>query len=113
MKRLTTLMLIASGTALLCLGSSNQDSWPSHDDGITSRALSFTEAPVRLVVDNFDGYVHVKAVDGNEVRLSAHKVIRAGTDRDLEQARKEVKLDIKTEPGSVMVYYDAPWRCEA
>lgn len=66
---------------------------------------------MRLMIDNVDGYVHIKGVTGSEVRITAHKTIRAETDSDLQQARSEVKLDISEKPGTVSAYYDAPWRC--
>jgi hypothetical protein len=43
--------------------------------------------------------------------VTAHKTIRAETDADLQQAKAEVKLEIEEKPGSVSVYYGAPWRC--
>jgi hypothetical protein len=66
---------------------------------------------MRVVVDNIDGYIHVTGASGSQVQVTAHKVIRAETDSDLQDAKNEVKLDMTAKPGSVSVYYDAPWRC--
>ena len=64
-----------------------------------------------MVIDNIDGYVHVTGVAGSQVRMTAHKTIHAETDSDLDQAKKEVQLELTENPGSVSIYYDAPWRC--
>jgi hypothetical protein len=70
-------------------------------------------APMRLVVDNVDGYVHLTGTDGSQVRVKAHKTIRAETDSDLQEAKNEVKLQMTEKPGTVSLYYDAPWRCQS
>ena len=66
---------------------------------------------MRLVIDNIDGYVHVAGASGPKVEVTAHKTIRAETASDLQEAKTEVKLDITERPGTVSIYYAAPWRC--
>jgi len=41
----------------------------------------------------------------------AHKTIRAETQADLNQAKSEVKLEMREEPGTVSIEYTAPWNC--
>ena len=108
MKLLLSLVLTASGTALLCLAEHNSASWTSYDEGITSKTIALNSEPMRVVVDNLNGYVHVKAIDTSEVHVSAHKRIEAETPSDLDQGRKEVKLQITQEQGTATIYYDAP-----
>ncbi len=111
MKITIYLALLAFGSAALCLASSHSDRWPIREQQTIQKTLSLSGAPMRLVVDNVDGYVHVRAGNGSDVRVTAHQVIRAETDSDLQQAKNEVKLEMTEKPGTVSVYYDAPWRC--
>ncbi len=111
MKTTLCLALLASGSAALCLASSHSDRWPIREQETVQKTMTLSSQPMRLVVDNVEGYVHVTGVSGSQVQVTAHKVIRAETDSDLRDAKNEVKLDITEKPGSVSVYYDAPWRC--
>ena len=111
MKFIFTLMLTASALAVPCLAEHRSDQWSVRDQETIQKTLSLSGAPMRLVVDNVDGYVHVTGTTGSQVRVTAHKVIRAETDSDLQQAKSEIKLDITEQPGSVSIYYNAPWRC--
>jgi len=97
--------------AVVCLAKDHSDNWPVRDQETIQKTMTLSGAPMRLLVDNVQGYVHVKGVSGSEVRMTAHKSIHAETDSDLAQARSEVKLDVTQQPGTVSIYYDAPWRC--
>ena len=99
MKFIFTLMLMASALAALCLADHNWDHWAVRDQETIQKTVSLSAAPMRLVIDNVDGYVHVKGTTGSEVRVTAHKVIRADTDSDLQQAKSEVKLEITEQLG--------------
>jgi hypothetical protein len=103
--------LLAVCLVVVCLAKDHAGDWPVREQENIQKTFALSEPPMRLVVDNVDGYVHVKGVAGSEVRVTAHKTIRAETESDLAQARSEVKLDLTEQPGSVSVYYDAPWRC--
>lgn len=105
------LMLLASGLGIVCLAAGHSDRWPIAEQETIDRTLTLSGQPFRVVVDNLDGYVHVTGTTGSQVHLIAHKVIRAETQADLQQAKNEVKLDVTEQPGSVSVYYNAPWRC--
>lgn len=112
MKIYTGLLLAACGIGSVCLARTNSDDrWPIRAEENIDKTLPLNGAPLRLVVDNVEGYVHVTGVDGSNVHVKAHKVIRAEAETDLAEARNEVKLDISSKPGTVSVYYDAPWRC--
>lgn len=101
-----SMLAVCSATA----GDHHGD-WPMRDQETIQKNLPLTDAPMRLVVDNVEGYVHVVGATGSEVRITAHKTIRAETDADLAQAKSEVNLNITQKPGTVSAYYDAPWRC--
>jgi hypothetical protein len=106
------LMLAASGLGLLCLANADSDRWPIGEQENIEKTLTLSGQPMRLIVDNLDGYVHVTGTNSaSQVHVVAHKTIRADTPSDLNQAKREVKLDMTETPGSVSVLYDAPWRC--
>jgi hypothetical protein len=105
------LALAACGLGAVCLAASSSSRWSIRDEETIERSLTLSGAPNRVVVENLQGYVHVKPSSGSGVRIKAHKVIRADTDSDAGEAKRDVKLDISEKPGQVSVYYDAPWRC--
>lgn len=111
MKMIFYLILTTSGFASLCPAQRNSDHWSVREQETIRKTLTLSGAPMRIVVDNVNGYIHVTAVSGSKVRIVAHKTIRADADSDLQQAKSEVKLDMTEKPGSVSIYYDAPWRC--
>ncbi len=112
MKKAFYLMLLASGLGVVCQADHHSDRWTVHEEETIDKTLTLNGAPRRLLIDNLEGFVHVTATDDPEVHVVAHKVIRAETDSDLQQAKSEVKLDMTEKPGEVSIYYDAPWRCE-
>jgi hypothetical protein len=105
------LVLLASGLASLCLAQRNSDKWSVREQETIHKTLTLSGAPMRLLVENIEGYVHVTAINGSEVHVTAHKTIRADADTDLQQAKSEVKLDMNERAGSVSIEYDAPWVC--
>jgi hypothetical protein len=111
MKFSVYLVLTVTGLASLCFAARRDSTWPIRDQKTTQRTLTLSGEPMRLVVDNVEGYVHVRGASGSKVEVTAHETIHAETESDLQQARDEVKLNITEKPGSVSIYYDAPWRC--
>ncbi len=64
----------------------------------------------RLEIDDVTGAIRVRGYDGNEIRLTAKETVRAET-RDLrEQARREVKLEMREEGDTVSVSVEYPFR---
>src|SRR3954447_3621757 len=111
MKTRVCLSLAACGLGALCLANSSSERWPVRGEETIEKTLPLSGAPNRLVIENVDGYVHATASAGSSVHITAHKTIRAETDADLAQGKRDVKLDISGKPGEVSVYYEAPWRC--
>ena len=111
MYKLACLVLVASGIGTVCPAESHSDRWTVHEEETVDKTLHLSGQPMRLVVDNLDGYVHVTGIDGTQVHVIAHKTIRAETDADLKQAKAEVSLDMSEQPGSASIEYKAPWRC--
>jgi len=111
MKYILAPVLMACGLAVLCLGAARSERWSVRAQETIERTLTLSGAPMRLVIDNVDGYVHVTGTNGPQVRVTAHQSIRAETDSDLQEAKNDIKLEMTEKPGSVSIYYDAPWRC--
>jgi hypothetical protein len=68
-------------------------------------------APKKIIVDNVNGSIHVTGYAGSEVRLVAHKHLRADSSETAEEARRDVKLDISQDGNTVRFYVDGPFRC--
>jgi hypothetical protein len=64
-----------------------------------------------LEVDNVWGSIEVVGDSSSEVRLAIKKTIRAESKDKLEQARKEVTLDITEQEGVLKLYVNGPFRC--
>lgn len=111
MKLSIYLVLTVSGLGVLSLAGLSEHPWTVGEQETIQRTSTLSGPPMRLLVDNVDGYVHVTGSIGSKVQVTAHKTIRAETESDLQQAKREVKLDIAEAPGSVSIRYDAPWRC--
>jgi hypothetical protein len=111
MNKRAYLMLLASGAVMVCLAESRSDRWTLREQQRIEKTLSLSGQPMRVVVDNLDGYVHVTGTSGSQVRVVAQEKIRAETDSDLNQAKREVTLEMTEQPGSVSIEYKAPWRC--
>ena len=75
------------------------------------KTLKFTGSEQRRIyVDNTDGAIDVVGYDGNDVELVVHREIRAESKNKIEEAKRDVTLDIKEEPSKILLYVDAPWR---
>jgi hypothetical protein len=112
MKKILYLVSLTWGAAVVYSGRTDSERWSIRDQEDVRRTLTLTGEPNRVLIDNLDGSVHVRGTNGNQVRVSAHKTIRAETDSDMQTARSEVKLEMSEKPGTAIVYYDAPWRCQ-
>ena len=67
--------------------------------------------PGKVIVDNVNGSIQVTGRSGNEVRLVAHKRLRADSPEKAEQAKRDVTLDISQDGNTVRFYVDGPFRC--
>ncbi|MBV8553747.1 MAG: hypothetical protein JOY54_20805 [Acidobacteriaceae bacterium] len=110
----TFLFVTFAGCALAMSSSagSDREHWDIREQETIQKTLTRAGPPMRLVIDDVDGYIHVTGTSGSQVQVTAHKTIRADTASDLQEAKNDVKLEITEKPGSVVIYYDAPWRCD-
>ncbi len=73
--------------------------------------LGAAGASRRLEVDNVTGSIEVVGADSTQVQLVVHRTNRAKAQEKLEEAKKEVKLEITQEAGALKIYVDGPFRC--
>jgi hypothetical protein len=75
---------------------------------------SFSMAGVQhksLEIDNVWGSIEVVGTNSDQAQLMVKKSVRAESKEKLEQARKEVTLDITEQAGSLKLYVNGPFRC--
>jgi hypothetical protein len=101
---------IAFGLLLTCMPLAAAAEVEQNETIQKTYALSGA-APKKVVVDNVNGSIHVTGYAGNEIRLVAHKRLRADSSETAEQARRDVKLDISQDGNTVRFYVDGPFRC--
>lgn len=64
-----------------------------------------------LEIDNVWGSIEVVGTNSDQVQLTVNKSTRAESKDKLDQAHKEVTLDIAEQPGSLKLYVNGPFRC--
>jgi len=64
-----------------------------------------------LEIDNVFGSIEVVGDASDQVRLVVKKTTRAESKDKVEQARKEVTLDVTEQPGLLKLYVNGPFRC--
>ena len=90
------------------------DKYKIEDKDKIEQTLKFKDAaaPREVKLDNIFGAIEVRGTDGADVTLSAAKTIRAVSADAVKKAKDEVKLDIRTEGGTIDIYVDGPFRCQ-
>ena len=88
--------------------------YPVKKSETIEKNLSFAGGtePQTLKIDNIFGSISVSGYNGKTVLLTAKKTIRAKTNQSMEDAKKEVILDISTKGNSIDVVVDGPFRDE-
>lgn len=84
---------------------------PVRDKETIRQTFDLGGAQRSLELDNVNGNIEIVGTDSNQVQLVVNKTIRAKSDAKLEQARREVTLDIKQNGGTLQLYVDGPFRC--
>jgi hypothetical protein len=63
-------------------------------------------------IDNVWGSIEVVGTASDQVKLTVNKSIRAESKGKIEQARKDVTLDITQQADALKVYVNGPFRCD-
>jgi len=65
-----------------------------------------------LEIDNVRGSIEVVGTASDKVQLTVNKSIRAESKGKIEQARKDVTLDITQQADALKLYVNGPFRCD-
>lgn len=111
MKRCVLIVLILAFTAGWSLAESK---YTVQDKELIQKTLKFQDAskPGELSLDNVFGSIRIEGTEGAQVELTANKTIKATTKDKVQQAKDEVKLDIKEKGNAIDIYVDGPFRCQ-
>jgi hypothetical protein len=75
-------------------------------------AMNTANSPRVLEIDNVFGSIDVVGSAGDQAQLVVKKTIRAESKEKIEQAKKDVTLDINQQGNSVSLYVNGPFRCQ-
>jgi hypothetical protein len=75
------------------------------------KSFSLTAAHKILEVDNIFGSIEVVGGQSDQVQLVVNKTISAESAGRMEAAKKEVTLDITSQPDLLKLYVNGPFRC--
>ena len=87
-------------------------SWRVEDQETIRRSfdVSAGSGPQKLLVDNISGYVHVTGYAGKEIQATVQKHIGADSHEAMQEAKRDVKLDMSQQGNFVRLYVDGPFR---
>jgi len=90
----------------------DSSNWKVEDHETIQRTFPVASGagPKKLSVDNLDGFIHVDAYGGSEVRVSVERSTTAESQEALAEAKRDVKLDMSQEGNLVRLYADSPSR---
>jgi hypothetical protein len=96
----------------LAWGQHDERSWKFEDQETIRRSFDVSSAsnPKKLLVDNFNGFIHVGGYGGKEVQVTVEKRIRAESAEAMAEAKRDVKLDMSQQGNFVRLYEDGPFR---
>jgi len=75
-------------------------------------AMNTVNSPRVLEIDNVFGSIDVIGSAVDQAQLVVKKTIRAESKEKIEQAKKDVTLDINQQGNSVNLYVNGPFRCQ-
>src|SRR5205085_5618843 len=115
MRRLGCLLLVPVALAVAPLGA--QQRWDDRnwrvDEKETIRKtfdLSSGSGDKRLLVDNVSGAIHVTGYGGSQVQVAVEKHIYAYSNEALQEAKRDVKVDMSQQGNYARLYVDGPFR---
>ncbi|HTS27181.1 MAG TPA: hypothetical protein VMH81_14995 [Bryobacteraceae bacterium] len=89
----------------------NRD-WRVEDHETITRSfdVSGSSGPQKLLVDNISGFIHVTGYAGKAIQVKAEKSIGADSNEGIQEAKRDVKLDMSQQGNFVRLYVDGPFR---
>jgi hypothetical protein len=65
-----------------------------------------------ITVDNVNGSIEVVGTDSTQVQLVVNRTNKAKTQERLDEAKRDVTLEITHEAGALKLFVDGPFRCQ-
>jgi len=106
---MTAKMLCVAGLAFGVAWASDWDDLAVQEQEKIERTFP---AAKKIDVDNFDGSVTVVGADTREIKVEIHKTIRARSPEKVQEAKREVRLDMGSQGDELRFYVDGPFRCK-
>ncbi len=108
MKRLC--LVAAALVPAIAAGWNDWRDWKFEDQETITRSFDVRGAGRKLLVDNVSGFIHVTGYDGTQVQVSVHKHVYGRSAEAVQQAKRDVKLDMSQQGSYVRLYEDGPFR---
>ena len=108
MKRLTILAI----ALLPALGADRSDwrDWKYEDQETITRSFDVRGSGRKLLVDNISGFIHVTGYDGARIQVNVHKHVYGRSPEAVQEAKRDVKVDMSQQGNFVRLYEDGPFR---
>ncbi len=96
--------------AVLAAGAADWRDWKYEDNETLTRSFDVRGSGRKLLVDNISGFIHVTGYDGTQIQVNVHKHIQARSPEAVQDAKRDVKLDMSQQGSFVRLYEDGPFR---
>jgi hypothetical protein len=83
-----------------------------HEQEKIQKSFPMPSAHRTLEIDNVWGSIEIVGTSSDQVQLTVDRSTRAESKEKLDQARKDVTLDISSRPDSLKLYVNGPFRCD-
>ena len=92
----------------------DEPAWTEHEQEKIEKTFAMPAGAGRrtLEIDNVWGSIEVVGTASDHAQLTVNKSIRAESKSKVEQARKDVTLDITQQADSLKLYVNGPFRCD-
>lgn len=112
--RAGTLTMITESSPAEASRQRNRDSRMPFSDEETIRKsfdLGAAAASRTITVDNVNGSIEVVGTDSHQVLLVVQRTNKAKTQERLDEAKRDVTLEITHDAGALKLFVDGPFRC--
>ena len=96
----------------LAFGRDDERNWKVNEQETIQKTFDVSSAsnPKKVLVDNISGFIHVTGYSGSQVQVSVVKQIHADSSEAVQEAKRDIKLDLSQQGYFVRLYEDGPFR---
>jgi DUF4097 and DUF4098 domain-containing protein YvlB len=80
------------------------------EKNVTKKSFAMGAGSRKLIVDEINGRVHITGYSGSNVEVTVSETWRADSPEKMQQARRDVTLDLGQQGNTVRLYVDGPFR---